>query len=160
MFAKARVVGLVIGASLVGMVSFANAQIALVNQKLDAFKFASLEDAGSVLSTVSIQQMTLTLGFVKNALSGDPIADKLKKDRARQLYQAIIRRDAAGKELGDAITETMKTMNPNNKQDVKRLEQVYDEIQAINKTTNDALLRYDETLTLLDEQAAAEAQQQ
>ena len=41
-FAKARIIALVIGAGLVGPVSLADAQIALVNQKLEAFRDASV----------------------------------------------------------------------------------------------------------------------
>jgi hypothetical protein len=64
---------------------------------------------------------------------------------------AIQRRDAAATDLANGIDQTMRTMNPNNQQDVKRLEQVFDEIQAINKTTDDAILGWNDAKALFDE---------
>ncbi len=52
----------------------------------------------------------------------------------------------------------MTRINPNNQQDMKQLDGVFDKIQAINKTTNDAVLRVDEMLALFKEQAAAGTQ--
>ncbi|MEJ2310719.1 MAG: hypothetical protein P8Z78_15690, partial [Gammaproteobacteria bacterium] len=76
------------------------------------------------------------------------------EQRAKALDEAIERRDAAAKALADAITEamkTMKTMNPNNQQDGKQLERIFDEIQLINKTTNDAVLRHKEAIAIANQ---------
>ncbi|MGH6847331.1 MAG: hypothetical protein ACREC0_07800 [Methylocella sp.] len=168
MFAKAGIIALVIGAGLVGRVSFANAQIAVVNQKLEAFKYASLGQQtklpgesrlGGVLGRVEQNQRAVTDKYLKNALSDSEWA-RMKKGFADQLNDAIRYQDATAQALADAITKTMKTMGPNNQQDGKRLEQVFEEILAINKTTTDALLRYSEYLALLEEQAVAGAQKQ
>jgi hypothetical protein len=162
MFRKARIIALVMGAGLVATVSSADAQIAVVNQKLSVFKQASAGLAGEqpvpVLTVINNQEPFLTPTLLKNALRGDPIAEAMLKQQGLVLQQAIDRRDIAANELGVAITETMKTMNPNDQQGKKRLDEVFAEIQAINKTTNDALLRHDELLALLKEQAAANAQ--
>lgn len=165
MFAKARIIALLIGAGLVGTVSFANAQIALVNQKLEAFKEASLgqqtklpgeSHLGGVLGRVEQNQRAVA----DRVLRSDPEWARMKKGFADQLNDAIRYRDATAQALADAITETMKTMGPNNQQDGKRLEQVFEEILAINKTTTDAQLRYSEFLALREEQAVAKAQKQ
>jgi hypothetical protein len=165
MLAKVGMIALVMGAGLVATVSFANAQnIAVVDQKLSVFKQASLGKAGEqpmpVLTVLNNQEGGfLNLTLVKNALRGDPTADAIMKQQGLALQQAIDRRDTAAKELAGAIDALMNA-NPGNQQVVKRLEEVFDEIQAINKTTNDALLRHDELLALLKEQAAADAQKQ
>jgi hypothetical protein len=161
-FAKARIIALVIGAGLVGPVSLADAQIALVNQKLEAFREASLGKQignitaiGGVLGEIKKQEgLTLGLDFQRKALSNPDN----KKFFAQGLADAIQRRDDAATALADAIDATMRTMNPNNQQDGKRLDQIFDEIEAINKTTTDTLLRYDETLAILEERAVAEQQ--
>jgi hypothetical protein len=126
MFVKARIIALVIGAGLVGTVSFANPQIALVNQKLEAFKKASLgkqvqqggekRQVGGVLEQVETNQRDVTVGFLKNALSNNPDAVALKKRFADLLNDAIIQRDAAGQALADAITEcpSEEILNPMN----------------------------------------------
>jgi hypothetical protein len=162
-FAKTAILALAIGAGLVGTVSLADAQMSVVEQKLAVFRLASLDPAAQpppVLTTLAIAEATLTPGLVRNAGSGDPIAVGMMQRKARDVYQAISRRDIAAKELGEAIDAAMKTMNPNNQQDMKRLDDVFDEIQAINKTTNDAILRYDERLVNLKEQVAAGTQAQ
>jgi hypothetical protein len=163
-FAKTAILALAIGAGLVGTVSLADAQMSVVEQKLDVFKLASLDYAyaqpGSLLTVLRTAEATLTPGLVQNDASGDPIAVGMMQRKAREVYQAISRRDIAAKELGEAIDAAMKTMNPNNQQDMKRLDDVFDEIQAINKTTNDAILRYDEKLVYLKEQVAAGTQAQ
>jgi hypothetical protein len=164
-FAKARIIALVIGAGLVGPVSLADAQIALVNQKLEAFRDASVGTqsalgghVGGVLGQIDNQQgITLRVSYLKDGLSNPDVAAKLNFF-AQQLGRAIQRRDVAATALADAIDATMRTMDPNNQQDGKRLDQIFDEIEAINKTTTDALLRYDETLAILEERAVAEQQ--
>jgi hypothetical protein len=158
-FANARIIALLIGAGLVGPVSLADAQIALVNQKLEAFRDASVGKyttiRGGVLGEIEKQAgLTLGLDFQKNALSNPDY----KKRFAQNLADAIQRRDDAARALADAIDATMRTMNPNNQQDGKRLDQIFDEMEAINKTTTDALLRYDETVAILEERAVAEQQ--
>src|SRR5271154_3799466 len=89
-FAKARIIALVIGAGLVGPVSLADAQIALVNQKLEAFRDASLgtqnpnarlpgqpRQLGGVLGQIEEQEgITLRLSYLRSALSGDTTANK------------------------------------------------------------------------------------
>lgn len=167
-FASARIIALVIGAGLIGPVSLADAQIALVNQKLEAFRDASLgtqlgniiQHGGGVLGQIEKQEgLVLRLSFLRNALSNPNGGEAgYKKFFAQQLADAIQQRDAAATALADAIDATMRTMNPNNQQDGKRLDQIFDEIEAINKTTTDALLRYDETLAILEERAVAEQQ--
>jgi hypothetical protein len=163
-FAKARIIALVIGVGLVGPVSLADAQIALVNQKLEAFRDASVGKysvlRGGVLGQIQEQEgVVLRLSFLRNALSNPDGGEAgYKKFFAEKLAGAIQQRDAAATALADAIDATMRTMNPNNQQDGKRLDQIFDEIEAINKTTTDALLRYDETLAILEERAVAEQQ--
>ena len=103
------------------------------------------------------QGITLRVSYLKDGLSNPDVAAKLNFF-AQQLAGAIQRRDDAATALADAIDATMRTMNPNNQQDGKRLDQIFDEIEAINKTTTDALLRYDETLAILQERAVAEQQ--
>lgn len=164
MFRKARIIALVMGAGFVATVSFADAQIAVVNQKLSVFKQASAGLAGEqpmpVLTVINNQEPFITPTLLKNALRGDPTATAILKQQGLALQQAIDRRDNAATELGVAITETMRTMNPNDQQGKKRLDEIFAEIQAINKTTNDALLRHDELLAVLKEQAAADVQKQ
>jgi hypothetical protein len=149
-------------AGIVTAISVADAQMAAVEQKLAVFKQASLGKAGEqpapVLTLLANQEATLTPGLVKNAANGDPTADGMMKQRAQVLQEAIGKRDALARELGELIDSTMKTMDPNNKQDMQRLDMIFDEIQAINKTTNDNILAYDEKLALLKEQAAAAVQ--
>jgi hypothetical protein len=172
-FANARIIALVICAGLVGPVSLADAQIALVNQKLEAFRDASLgrqsplppsptrpSRIGGVLGQIETQEpLVLRLSFLRNALSNPDGGEAgNKKFFAQQLADAIQQRDAAATALAEAIDATMRTMNPNNEQDGRRLDQVFDEIEAINKTTTDALLGYDETLAILQERAVAEQQ--
>jgi hypothetical protein len=162
MLAKARIIALVIGAGLVGPVSFANAQMAAVEQKLMAFKQTSVGTPGHtspspVLTVLANTGATLTPGLVQNAARGVPGATGIMQQKAQLVQEAVDRRNAAANELGGAIEAAMKTMNPNNQQDMKRLDEVFGEIQAINKTTNDALLGYYDTLALLKEQAASGA---
>ncbi len=84
---------------------------------------------------------------------------KMRETKEGEFRRAVERRDEAANRLAGAITKAMEDSKKNNNQELgKQLEHVYDEIQAINKTTNDAELRYDETLALLDEQAWADDQ--
>jgi hypothetical protein len=172
MFAKAGIIALAIGAGLVGVVSFANAQIAVVNEKFNAFKEASLgrqvdfggalRQVGGVLGNVNGLENLLEVRYLPH--TGDTAnLDAHIAFIVDQLDGAVKRRDEAAKELATAIDETMdkmKTMNPVNQQDAKRLEQIFDGIQAINKTTNDALLRLSDSRALLEEQAATRATKQ
>jgi hypothetical protein len=67
MFTKAGVIALAIGAGLVSPVSFANAQIALVNQKFEAFKQASAGgQPSSVLFTANYQQSLLVRALAED----------------------------------------------------------------------------------------------
>jgi hypothetical protein len=163
-FSRASMIASTMVAGLVAVVSVADAQIAVVEQKLLVFKQASVggwpghTEPQPVVDALALQeQLPVPLATVQAAMRGDPMADGLIKQRAQFLSQVISGRDAAAKDLAEAIDATMKTMDPNNQQDLKRLDEIFDEIQAINKTTTDALLRYDETLALLKEQAAAGA---
>jgi uncharacterized protein YicC (UPF0701 family) len=147
MFAKARIIALVIGAGLVGSVSFANAQIAVVTEKLNAFKSASQELENLFVVAEAIEQVGGEKGIAA-------------KGAEAEVDAAIKRRDAAAKELGDAIAEAMKTMDPTNQQDGKRLEEVFDEIEEINKTVADTQLRYSDMQAIINEQTAAGAEKQ
>jgi hypothetical protein len=163
-FAKTAILALAIGAGLVGTVSLADAQMSVVEQKLAVFRLASLRQEipalQSVVNVLANAEIIFTPGLAQNAASGVPAAVGMMNGFAQDLQEAIRRRDIAAKELGEAILAAMKTMNPNNQQDMKRLDDVFDEIQAINKTTNDAILRYDERLVNLKEQVAAGTQAQ
>jgi hypothetical protein len=84
------------------------------------------------------------------------------------LQKAIQQRDDAAKQLAYVIQFAITTTIPGwqskgggwseqSQRLGKRLEEVYGEIQAINTTTSDAVLRHDEALALLDERAAADS---
>lgn len=128
MLAKARIIALVIGAGVVMMVSFANAQMAVVEQKFNAFREASKGERRPVLQP---QSMLLLISvneprIAKLANSFTP--NNWVGTTAELVAAAVQRRDDAAKALGEAIDGAMKTMDPNNQKDVKRLEHIFDEI--------------------------------
>jgi gas vesicle protein len=112
----------------------ANADIALVKQKLADFKLASTE---------------LNKYFV--AVKGGTLV----KSDAEKIELAIQRRDAADKALAEAISETMKNVDQNNERDAQELEKVFDEIQNLNKKVADDQLRYIESQAIARAAAAA-----
>ena len=157
MFTKAGIIALAIGASLVSPVSFADAQIALVNQKFEAFKQASIGGQPSSVLVIANLQQSLLASFGARPVKDAAVFLSVMNTQVAVLGQATQQRDRAAQELATAIDQTM---NSNNQEDAKRLEQIFDEIQAINKTTSDALLSLSDLRASVEERVAAGAQNQ
>ena len=174
MFAKVGMTTLAIGAGLVAEVSLADAQLApcefmkpgispipaLVGFYVQFFEVASLGTqtvgiGGTQPSSERELSVLVNVDYLEKAVREQPTRIPERQDALRN---AIGRRDDKARLLGDAIDCAMTRINPNNQQDMKQLDGVFDKIQAINKTTNDAVLRVDEMLALFKEQAAAGTQ--
>jgi len=158
MLAKAGTIALLMGAGLVAMVSFTEAQSnRIIPQIEDQDLKKKLTDFKSKSDEV-VKKSTAYLQFtsrVDNLLKWSPGTAAGRKEAESGLRQAIQQRDDAEKQLAPAVEATMKSAT--NEKAGKELEKVYDAIQAINKATSDALLRHDEALALLDERAAADS---
>ncbi len=64
-------------------------------------------------------------------------------------------RDAAAKKLGDALDAAVKMPVKRGEDLIAAIQKTYEEMTEINLLTNDAVMRHDEALALLDEQAEA-----
>jgi hypothetical protein len=160
MLAKAGIIALMIAAGLVATVPFADAQ---GNQTTPQIQDQKLTEAFTVFKSKSdevIERSTAYLQFTeevngvrrwKVVPGSDAAREKIEED----LQHAIQQRDEAANQLAVALDAPMKRA-ANNEKLGKQLEQVYNQIQAINKDTGDALLLHDQSVALLDERAAAD----
>ena len=160
MLAKAGIIALMIAAGLVATVPFADAQ---GDQTIPQIQDQKLTEAFSVFKSKSdevIERSTAYLQFTEEVNGVRrwkvvPGSDTARKKIEEDFQHAIQQRDEAAKQLAVALDATMKR-TVNNEKLGKQLEQVYNQVQAINKDTGDALLLHDQSVALLDERAAAD----
>jgi hypothetical protein len=120
--------------------------------KLKDFK---LKSAAVTRESTNYEHFTYMKNDVMKLNRDNPSTLKVRQTKEEDFKRAVKERDDAADKLAGAINKAMEN-SQSNQELGKQLEKVYDEVQATNKTTNDAELMYDETLALLDEQAATD----